>query len=75
MPNFIRNPNMEHLDVIRDVAFGIHSNIPLCCITFWILKYAPSCWANTPFYKKYFKKIQESKGKWHYVPCPECSEK
>lgn len=69
----------EHaeVDVIYWTAMGLHSKIPLCCITFWI-----TSWVDKTTYKqkrKYFdtlKLIEEKKSiTIEYVPCPLCVKK
>ncbi len=72
--NFYSTFQHTEVDVIYWTAMGLHSKIPLCCITFWI-----TSWVDKTTYKqkrKYFdflKLIEEKKSiKIEYIPCPIC---
>jgi hypothetical protein len=51
------------------IAFGRHSNIPDCCIQFYVTEWYPffeNKWRGTVYYDA----VQRSEFK--YVPCPKC---
>lgn len=50
----------------RDIAYGRHSNIPECCIMFFVDE-----WDFTKR-TKHRKLLWESSPRWNYVPCPKC---
>lgn len=64
----------------RDIAFGLHSKIPTCCIAFFILEWSHI--SGGLYAEKYFKKIRrisrarEKKKLFgiDYIPCPDCLE-
>ena len=50
----------------RDIAYGLHSNIPMCCINFFVEEW--DYMQDTP----HSRAIDMANPKWNYVPCPEC---
>lgn len=50
----------------QHILYGLHSNIPSCCIAFYITDYDREFGLKTPYYK-----LISILG-WGYVPCPEC---
>lgn len=55
-------------------AYGLHSNIPECCVDFWLNVYLKSM--KSPGYQllrtyhNLFMKVKNIH--WEYVPCPKC---
>lgn len=53
----------------RDIAYGIHSKIPYCCILFYVNEWEPNFenkWRGTT----YNKALDSSP--FNYVACPQC---
>lgn len=50
-------------------AFGIHSNIPLCCVEFFIGEYNEMWKDGKQFYQKAL-----IKKRWNYIPCLKCAK-
>jgi hypothetical protein len=51
----------------RDIAFGFHSNIPKCCIDFFVEEWEYMYLHDS---NPYVRAVDAAK--WEYVPCPEC---
>jgi len=51
-------------------AFGIHSNIPMCCVEFFIGDYE-EMWMNDK--QRYIKDVGVFQ-RWNYIPCPKCAK-
>jgi len=50
----------------RDIAYGRHSRIPECCISFYV-----DMWKNEMYKRtEYYQSVHYST--WSYVPCPKC---
>ena len=52
---------------MNDLAFGIHSRIPLCCIDFFIKEWEYMYMNDR---SPYVQAVNYAE--WHYVPCPKC---
>jgi hypothetical protein len=52
-------------------AFGKHSNIPDCCIDFWLTEWLTVFQDDGSGWKHPYARAVNS-SKWGYVPCPEC---
>ncbi len=55
--------------MIDHASYGVHSGIPLCCVTFFVEdwdKRFETFWRKSA----YSKAVDD--GGWNYVPCPEC---
>lgn len=50
----------------RDIAYGRHSQIPECCITFYVEE-----WDNHTTLKTHYSTMIHDSG-YNYVPCPKC---
>jgi hypothetical protein len=50
----------------RDIAFGIHSRIPRCCIDFFVSEWVYIYPRDTAYTSAV------NAANWHYVPCPKC---
>ncbi len=50
----------------RDIAYGLHSNIPMCCIKFYVDQWD---WRDDATHAR---AINASVPAWQYVPCHEC---
>lgn len=48
--------------------FGIHSNIPACCVDYFIKEFQH----KGLDYRANYIKVVSLHRKWHYIPCPEC---
>ncbi len=48
------------------IALGAHSEIPTCCIHFWLMSFRD---ASTEDIQKYWTYFPREVG---YIPCPEC---
>jgi hypothetical protein len=53
----------------RDIAYGRHSLIPECCITYFVNAWEYERRLDTP----YSRDVHNSS--YNYVPCPECFAK
>lgn len=56
------------MSVQRDIAYGLHSLIPRCCVDFFVGAWDREFELGT-FYAHV---IFGSKWAGHYIPCPEC---
>lgn len=55
-----------------DIAFGLHSDIPWCCVRFYVDEWSPrEMWRNED--DPYVSAVAASS--FNYVPCPECFAK
>lgn len=61
------------IDIVYWTAMGVHSKIPVCCISFWV-----TTWINmtreerNPYFGELLQKIKEIKRDIEYIPCPLC---
>jgi hypothetical protein len=65
--------NLTELNTINyHIACGLHSNIPPCCVLFFIKN------TNRVWPEDYLKKIRDKEKylqyKYEYIPCPQCLE-
>lgn len=52
-----------------DLAFGLHSRIPICCIRFFIQEWGPTgVWRRED--QLYQQAVEHAK--FGYMPCPKC---
>lgn len=51
-------------------AFGIHSNIPVCCVEFFIGDYDQMYYDTKQHYIKGVGVFR----RWNYIPCPKCAK-
>ena len=49
-----------------DIVLGLHSNIPVCCIIFFLTEWAIENRRNSPYARAAHAAL------YNYVPCPEC---
>ena len=52
----------------RDIAYGIHSNIPRCCIDFFVDVWSPQRMWEWSEYNRAIDRREH----YNYVPCPRC---
>lgn len=57
----------DHEQKMYDIAFGLHSRIPACCIRFFTDEWG---WRRRSDDDPYVRAIRVSK--FGYVPCPQC---
>lgn len=57
--------------------YGKHSNIPDCCIEFFIHKWPNMDYTRKEYgYRKIIEVAEQKLGKWwRYIPCPDCLDK
>lgn len=60
-------PTRKTVSSERDIAFGKHSNIPNCCIDFFVEE-----WEFIHIRKDDLYVRAVNSCAWGYVPCPEC---
>lgn len=78
----IRNITSLHVDILnsevdlryiyRDVRCGLKSNIPVCCIIFFIMRKFLYFFINFSLVKKFIYCYPPPKQKYNYVPCFVC---
>ena len=51
----------------RDIAFGVHSGIPRCCIAFFVKEWEYMYMDDS---NPYVQAVNYAA--WNYVPCPKC---
>lgn len=68
LPRTVRNVKgtEKSMSRERDIAYGLHSNIPMCCILFFVDE-----WDYT-WPSHHAKKVAGARTPWGYVPCPAC---
>jgi hypothetical protein len=49
-----------------DIVYGLHSNIPVCCIIFFLTEWHLENKRNSPYARAVHMAL------YNYVPCPEC---
>lgn len=56
---------------LRDIGYGIHSNIPYCCVAWFVLVW-PTLFM-TPLARPYWERVDRMRGGGvDYIPCPLC---
>lgn len=50
----------------RDVAYGAHSKIPVCCIAFYVDQWSSDLWKDSAY-----NNVVHA-ANWGYIPCPKC---
>jgi hypothetical protein len=63
---------MPRRERLYHAIFGMHSNIPLCCVNFFTKEWVPN--RNSVENTEYWEKIKEADGL-SYIPCHACFQK
>jgi len=50
--------------------YGLHSNIPACCVNFWVYDFQHRTFDAQVAYNDLYNPYQQMD--WGYIPCPRC---